>query len=114
MGSSSSLAQRYLIAAVVFVLAGAWLGVGLIKGLECLVAFLLALLVAAVVQRRQSVVERRSEQAAAGHRHRRSQPGADRRNERPAGHAPPRSRRSRRPLYDDVAESDWPLLPEHR
>ena len=114
MGSFSSLVQRYLLAAVVFVLAGAWLGVGLIKGLECLLAFLIALLVVAVVQRRQSVAERRSDRAAGGHPHRRSPRGADRRNEPPARNAAPRPRPTR-PLYDDDADSgDWPQLAENR
>ena len=115
MGSFSSLVQRYLLAAVVFVLAGVWLGVGLLKGLECLLAFLLALLVVAVVQRRQSVAERgRSQRAAGNRRHDRSRP-ADRRDERPAGRSGSPSRPSRRPLYDDDADSgDWPLLAEHR
>ena len=116
MGSLGSLVQRYLIAALVFVFAGVWLGVGLIKGLECLLAFLLALLVVAVVQRRQSVAERgRSHQAAGSHRHDRGRRAADRRDERPAGRSGSRSRPSRRPLYDDDADSgDWPLPAEHR
>ena len=116
MGSLSSLVQRYLVAAVVFVLAGVWLGVGLIKGLECLLAFLLALLVVAVVQRRQSVAERgRSERLVGSRRHDRSRRAADRRDERPAGRSGSRSRPSGRPLYDDDADSgDWPLLAEHR
>jgi uncharacterized membrane protein YhiD involved in acid resistance len=110
------LVQRYLIAAVVFVLAGVWLGVGVIKGLECLLAFLLALLVGAVVQRRQSVAERgRSQLAADSRRHDRSRRAADRPDEKPAGRSGSRSRPSHRHLYDDDADSgDWPLLAEHR
>src|SRR5581483_1951100 len=37
--SMKSLAQRYLIAAIGFAAAAVWLGVGLVKGLECLLAF---------------------------------------------------------------------------
>jgi hypothetical protein len=113
-----SLVERYLIGALGFAAAALWLGVGLIKGLECLLAFLLTCLVVTVVQRRQLVAER-------NHAHRvprGSERGAARRggaalrpDERHAGRTVSRSRPSRRPVYDDHAErGDWPQSAEHR
>ena len=63
-GSLKRLVQRYLIAAIGFVVAAVWLGVALSSGLECLLAFLLTLVVVTAVQRRQRVV------AHGGHPHR--------------------------------------------
>ena len=105
--------QRHLIAALGFAAAAVWLGVGLVKGLECLLAFLLTSLVVAVVQRRRLVAERsHAHRAAGGHGHGRSRGVTDRRDMRPAGHSASRSRPSR-PLYDDEGDSgDWPRLAE--
>jgi hypothetical protein len=108
------LVQRYLIAAVGFVVAALWLGVGLPSALECLLAFLLTLLVVTVVQRRQRVVARGGHvhRPASGHRHARRPETAG-----PGDRRYPRRSRSRsgpsRPLYDDeAAGGDWPRLPE--
>ena len=111
-----SLVERYLIAALGFAAAALWLGVGLSKGLECLLAFLLTLLVVAVVQRRQFVAERNHARAARGNGHSRSRGGgaAHRPNERHATGTGSRARPSRRPVYNDDAERvDWPLFAEH-
>lgn len=113
-----SLVERYLIGALGFAAAALWLGVGLIKGLECLLAFLLTCLVVTVVQRRQFVAERNhADRVARGNGHSRSRGGgaAHRPDERHAGRTVSRSRPSRRPVYDDDADSgDWPLPAEHR
>ena len=102
-----SLVQRYLIATLGFAAAAVWLGVGLTKGLECLLVFLLTSLVAAVRQRRQLAVERGN-----GHSRRRAVPDA--RDRRPPRHSGSRSR-PLQTLYDDDADSDdWPQLAERR
>ena len=110
------LVERYLIAAVGFAAAALWLGVGLVKGMECLLAFLLTLLVVAVVQRRQRVVERSRARRPAhsrGGSHSRVGGATDRRHERPVRRAGSRPRPSR-PLYDDDADGgDWSRLVEH-
>ena len=101
-----SLVQRYLIATLGFAAAAVWLGVGLTKGLECLLVFLLTSLVAAVRQRRQLAVERVHAQSR-----RRAVP--DQRDQR---HQPRHSGSRSRPLrtlYDDeAAGDDWPHLVE--
>jgi hypothetical protein len=109
-----SLVERYLIGAIGFAAAALWLGVGLINGLECLLAFLLTLLVVAVVQRRRLVAERsHAHRAARGHAYGGSGATVNRRDRRPAGHAASRSRPSRPPRHDDDADSgDWPPLVE--
>ena len=109
----SSLVERYLIGALGFAAAALWLGVGLINGLECLLAFLLTSLVVAVVQRRRLVAERsHAHRAARGDSHGRSRATANRRDRRPAGHAASRSRPSRPPRHDDTDSGDWPPLVE--
>lgn len=108
------LVQRYLIAAVGFVVAAMWLGVGLSSGLECLLAFLLTLLVVTVVQRRQRVVARggHAHRTASGHRHAHRSEAADRGDRRYPPRSSTRSRPSR-PVYDDEADAgDWPRLAE--
>jgi len=111
-----SLAQRYLIAAIGFAAAAVWLGVGLVKGLECLLAFLLVSLIVAVVQQRQVAVERRHV------RHAMSAPASTRRREqRDEARDRRRARRSQsspwpsRSLYVDEADSgEWPRPVEYR
>ena len=102
-----SLVQRYLIATLGFAAAAVWLGVGLTKGLECLLVFLLTSLVAAVRQRRQLAVGR-------GHEHDRRRAVPDTRDRQHPRHSASRARPSRT-LYDDEADSgDWPQLAERR
>jgi len=105
-----SVAQRYLIAAVAFVAVAPWLGVGIVSGLECLLAFVLTLLVVGVVQRRRLVAE-----GGRARRPTRSRPPArrprtaDARDRRPARRAaePPMA------FYDDeAATGDWPRFAE--
>lgn len=110
-----SLVQRYLIATLAFATAAVWFGVGLTRGLECLLVFLLTSLVAAVMQRRQLVVERsHGHHATSGHRHGRRRAVPDARDRRHPKHSGARSRPSRT-LYDDEADSgDWPQLAEPR
>ena len=111
--SLKSLVERYLIGALGFAAAALWLGVGLIDGLECLLAFLLTSLVVAVVQRRRLVAERsHAHRAARGDSHGRSRATVIRRDGRPAGHAASRSRPSLPPRHDAADSGDWPLPAE--
>ena len=113
-----SLVERYLIGALGFAAAALWFGVGLIKGLECLLAFLLTCLVVTVVQRRQLVAERNhAHRVARGNGHSRSRGGgaAHRPDERHTGRTMSGPRPSRRPVYDDDAmRGDWPQFAERR
>ena len=108
------LVERYLIGALGFAAAALWLGVGLVKGLECLLAFLLTVLVVVVVQGRQRVVERgRAGRPDRGRGRGRCRVGGavDRRDGRTARRAGSRSRPSR--PSDDVQGGDWSRLVEH-
>jgi hypothetical protein len=108
------LVQRYLIAAIGFVVAAVWLGVALSSGLECLLAFLLTLVVVTAVQRRQRVVAHggHPHRTAGGHRHARRREPADPGGRPYPRHSPSRSGPSR-PLYDDeAAGGDRPRLAE--
>jgi hypothetical protein len=110
-----SLVQRYAIAAVGFAAAAVWLGVGLVKGLECLLAFLFVSLVVTFVQRRQFVVERRharrARTAPAGFRRQdRADDGRARRHARGSDPSP----WPKRSLYDDETDSgEWPRPVEY-
>ena len=55
-----SVAERYLVAAIAFVAAATWFGVGLEDGFACLLAFVLALQAVRLYQRRSSVRSRRA------------------------------------------------------
>ena len=110
-----SLLQRYVIAAIAFVLAVVWLGVGLMRGLECLLVFLLVSLIVAVVQRRQAVVVRRDSRRAIGAEAKVRRPEAaavrERRHAR-RSESPPWPSRS---LDDgDGGRGDWTRPVEHR
>jgi len=109
-----SLLQRYLIAAIAFAMAAVWLGVGLVKGLECLLAFLLASLIVAVVQRRQAVIGRRDTRRATiseAKIHRPQAADARERRRTTRSDPPPWPSRS---LYDDEANSgNWSRPLEH-
>lgn len=72
------VAQRYLIALGAFLVAAAWTGVGLTKGLECLVVFSSVYVVSAAVQARRAAA------AARG------------------------SRRRPRPRHEDADDPGWP------
>jgi hypothetical protein len=52
--------QRYLIAAIAFAAAAVWTGLGLASAFECLLVFLIAVLVVAALQRRSDVAARRA------------------------------------------------------
>ncbi len=104
--------QRYLIGALGFAVAAVWLGVGLTKGMECLLAFLLTTLIVSVVQVRRRAVAR-----SRGRRSTTSDP-RDGRRRAVAEHGERRhsSRPELRPrpspaVYDDDAfDDDWPRL----
>ncbi len=87
-----SVIERYAVAAFAFVAAAAWLGVGMIHGLLCLLTALVASQAVRLYQRRDDSRAR----AATRRRHRaRPRPAAD--------------RAERRSLYDaDQVAFDWP------
>lgn len=58
--------QRYLAAALIFVVAAVWVGLALEKALECLLAFLCALFLATAAQRRQGEGRRRNRSRSRG------------------------------------------------
>jgi hypothetical protein len=60
--------QRYLPAAVAFVAAALWTGVGIVAGFECLLAFAVVALVVTAVQRRNDVAARRARSSRASRR----------------------------------------------
>jgi hypothetical protein len=105
-----SIAQRYLIATVFFVAAELWVGIGLLSGLQCLLAFTLASAVVAVVQRRRLVAARGRARASARGGARRSRPAAAAPRTRPRP-LPPEPK----PLYDDDSASvGWPQMARDR
>lgn len=55
-----SVAERYLVAAIAFVAAATWFGVGLENGFACLLVFVLTLHAVRLYQRRSSVRSRRA------------------------------------------------------
>lgn len=77
--------QRLGLAALAFLLALLWQGIGIASGFECLAAFSAVYAVTSGVQKRRAVRARKAER-----------------------------RRSRRPRHDDVVEeedaTDWPYL----
>ena len=88
------VAERYAVAAFGFIAAATWLGVGLIHGLLCLLASLLAAQATRIYQRRSDSRSR----VSARQRHR------ERARPRPVAERPQRSR-----LYDgDGEDFDWP------
>jgi hypothetical protein len=108
---AKSMVQRYLIAALGFAVAAAWLGVGLAKGLECLVAFLLTSLVVSVVQARRRVLERsrRRRPTTSAHRHARRRTVTEGHERRSSRH-PERRPRLSATVYDDDDSVGWPQL----
>ena len=108
---AKSMVQRYLIAALGFAAASVWLGVGLMRGLECLLAFLLTSLAVAVLQARRRVLERsRTRRSpASDHRHRRRRTVVEPRDGRYARRPELRPRRFPT-VYDDDGTADWPRL----
>jgi hypothetical protein len=111
-----SLAQRYAIAAVGFAAAAVWLGVGLVKGLECLLAFVSVSLLVAVFQRRGVVAKRRQMRLAVrpASNLRRRRRADDARDQRRAKRAElsPWPKRSR--YEDEVDSGEWPWRAESR
>ena len=102
--------HRYLIAAGVYAVAALILGVGLVSGFECLLAFVFTSLVVGVVQRRRLVAEGRRAVRPAARRSRKRPRAVDSRDSR---RLVPRSRPSR-VVYDDAVEGDvWPQRAEH-
>ena len=91
------VAQRYLVAAVVFAIAVVWTGIGLTAAFESLLAFTLAYVATAAVQRRRAVAHDRSRRSRSRSRSSASRP-----------------RREHAGVYDDEAggEADWPQLAE--
>ena len=104
--------QRYLIGALGFAVAAVWLGVGLTKGMECLLAFLLTTLVVSVVQSRRRAIARSRGRRSTASEHRRSR----RRTVAPTGerryspHPEFRPRPSPTVYDDDAYDNDWPRL----
>ena len=99
-----SIAERYLIATIFFVAAEVWVGIGLLSGLQCLLAFTLASAVVAVVQRRRLVAARGRARASARGSARRTRPAvaAPRASRAPSGaEAPVRRRLRERRLAPD-------------
>jgi hypothetical protein len=111
-----AVGQRYAIAAVGFAAAAVWLGVGLVKGLECLLAFVSVSLIVAVVQRRRVVPVRRQMRLAVRSASdvRRRRRADDAREQRRAKRAEP-SPWPKRSRYEDEGDSgEWPWRVEYR
>ncbi len=86
-----SVAERYAVAAVAFMAAATWLGVGLVHGLLCLLVALVAVHATRIYQRRNDARTR----VTSRRRHRTRRPAADRRPQRSG-------------LYDaDTEALDW-------
>lgn len=98
MAVVKQVAQRYLVAAVVFGIAAVWSGLGVSASFECLLAFTAAYVGAAAVQRRRA-----ASAARAGRRTRSRSRAESRRPRRESAH-----------VYDDEAgdEAVWPQLAE--
>lgn len=72
-----ALAQRYAVAAMAFAAAAVWLGVGVVSGLECLLAFLVTSVAMDAVQRRNRVQERRRRSTSRPREQRRPRPAVE-------------------------------------
>lgn len=96
--------QRYLIAAAVFALSAAWLGLGIVRAFECLAMFLLTSALLLLHHRRRALADRRLDSRARGRGHDRA-----RRDQRSARSAP----RTRLGSTDEADWSEWPHAAEH-
>ena len=104
------MGQRYLVGAVAFTAAALWFGVGLVRALECLLVFALAVLVVAALQRREEVNARSARRTGGARRRRasssRGRPGRSSR-ERAAPAWPARPHDEQSEDWQRAARSDW-------
>jgi hypothetical protein len=112
-GGLKRLMQRYLIASAAFAVAALILGVGLARGLECLVAFALTSLVVNGVQRRQMVNERSRVGRSDADRSRGRTPTRSAERSRKSAGRSPSHPRTRGTQGDDTRSGDWPQLADY-